>query len=138
GVISIIVGTINAIHKKESKWYIGCKVCKKKVIRSSYMVDFEADVMVNMIGGAQNEMFRLQICVQDESGTIIICQLRDKYGKARIFKGTIKMCSPTLVGKKIAFKKLSSILPLFTPTKYVRNKILKQQAHHFRQSLRWI
>nr|GEZ45117.1 replication protein A 70 kDa DNA-binding subunit B [Tanacetum cinerariifolium] len=82
--------------------------------------------------------FRLQICVQDESGTMSLTiqndevqavvdrsayQLRDKYGKARIFKNY-----------RLSFHRLLQLSLL----KYVRNKILKQQAHHFRQSLRWI
>ncbi|GKD52990.1 hypothetical protein Tco_1286377 [Tanacetum coccineum] len=44
GATSIIVGTIIAIHEEEGWLYIGCKGCKKKVIRSSDMVDLEADV----------------------------------------------------------------------------------------------
>nr|GEU51396.1 hypothetical protein [Tanacetum cinerariifolium] len=43
GVTSIIVGTIIAIHEEEGWWYTGHKGCKKKVIRSSDMVDLEAD-----------------------------------------------------------------------------------------------
>ncbi|GJY46595.1 ATP-dependent DNA helicase PIF1-like protein [Tanacetum coccineum] len=44
GVTSVIVGTIIAIHVEEDWWYIGCKVCKKKVIRLADMIDLEADV----------------------------------------------------------------------------------------------
>nr|GEU99897.1 nucleic acid-binding, OB-fold protein [Tanacetum cinerariifolium] len=44
GVTSVIVGTIIAIHEEESWWYIGCKFCKKKVIRSSDMIDLEAEM----------------------------------------------------------------------------------------------
>ncbi|GJU77673.1 hypothetical protein Tco_1274743 [Tanacetum coccineum] len=44
GATSIIVGTIIAIHEEEGLLYIGCKGCKQKVIRSSDMVDLEADV----------------------------------------------------------------------------------------------
>nr|GEW81564.1 hypothetical protein [Tanacetum cinerariifolium] len=94
GVISIIVGTISTIHEKESEWYVGCKVCKKKVIRSSYMIDFEADVMVNMIGGAQNKMLFQASKQCFVFKYVSAYQLCDKYGKARIFKVTIKMCSP--------------------------------------------
>ncbi|GJW60201.1 replication protein A 70 kDa DNA-binding subunit B [Tanacetum coccineum] len=41
---SIVKGTIIAIHEEEGWWYISCKVCKKKVIRSSDMVDPEAEI----------------------------------------------------------------------------------------------
>ncbi|GKG55218.1 hypothetical protein Tco_0571858, partial [Tanacetum coccineum] len=44
GVTSVIVRTIIAIHEEEGWSYIGCKVCKKKVIRSADMIDLEADV----------------------------------------------------------------------------------------------
>ncbi|GKE58990.1 nucleic acid-binding, OB-fold protein, partial [Tanacetum coccineum] len=44
GVTSIIMGTIIAIHKEEGWWYIGCRSCRKKAIRSQDMIDLEADM----------------------------------------------------------------------------------------------
>ncbi|GKA16752.1 hypothetical protein Tco_0696589 [Tanacetum coccineum] len=40
----LLWGTIIVIHKEEGWWYIGCKGYKKKVIRSSDIVDMEAGV----------------------------------------------------------------------------------------------
>ncbi|GJW96113.1 replication protein A 70 kDa DNA-binding subunit B, partial [Tanacetum coccineum] len=91
GVKSIIVGTIIAIHEEESWWYIGCKGCKKKVIRSSDMVDLEVDVpkktssakddwwctKCNIVPNIKT-MFRLQIRIQDESGTMSLTLWNDE------------------------------------------------------------
>nr|GEX33403.1 replication protein A 70 kDa DNA-binding subunit B [Tanacetum cinerariifolium] len=105
------------------------------------MIDFEADVMVKMIGGAQNEMLF--------------------HASKRLWKGTHlqsdhKVVFPTeittLVGKKIAFKVsideynvkkllqvftilhlsgdpeiIESILPSFTPTKDLKSKRTRKQ-----------
>ncbi|GJZ67294.1 nucleic acid-binding, OB-fold protein [Tanacetum coccineum] len=43
-LLNFMFGTIIAIHEEEGWWYIGCKVCKKKVIGSSDMVDLEAEM----------------------------------------------------------------------------------------------
>ncbi|GJV07671.1 replication protein A 70 kDa DNA-binding subunit B [Tanacetum coccineum] len=106
GVNSIIVGTIIAIREEEGWWYIGCKGCKKKVIRSSDMVDLEADVPKKTNPGKNDwwrtkckhqNVFRLQIRIQDESGTMSLTlwndevvdrsayQLCDKYENVRIY-----------------------------------------------------
>ncbi|GJZ11299.1 replication protein A 70 kDa DNA-binding subunit B [Tanacetum coccineum] len=145
GVTSVIVGTIIAIHEEEGWWYIGCKVCKKKVIRSSNMVDLEAEMPKKKIDVKDDwyctkcnvvpnikTMFRLQIRVQDETGTMSLTlwndevqpvvdrsayQLCEKYGKnADIFPTEIT----ALVGKRYAFKvsideyNAKKLLPVFT------------------------
>ncbi|GJT41604.1 replication protein A 70 kDa DNA-binding subunit B [Tanacetum coccineum] len=44
GMASIIVGTIIAIHEEEGWWYIGCRTCRKKVIKEIEIVDLETDM----------------------------------------------------------------------------------------------
>ncbi|GKB20951.1 replication protein A 70 kDa DNA-binding subunit B [Tanacetum coccineum] len=133
GVTSIIVGTIIAIHEEEGWWYISCKGCKKKVIRSSDMVDLEADVLKKTSFGKDN-WFCLQIRVQDESGTMSLTlrndevqavvdrcayQLCDKYEKSE-HKHMFPTEITALVGKKYAFKvsindyNVKKMLPIFT------------------------
>lgn len=43
GVPSIIVGTICAIQEEEGWWYLGCRACRKKLVKSSDIVDLESD-----------------------------------------------------------------------------------------------
>ena len=43
GAASIIVETICAIHEEDGWWYIGCGKCKKKVLKSSDIVDLESE-----------------------------------------------------------------------------------------------
>ncbi|GJX12116.1 replication protein A 70 kDa DNA-binding subunit B [Tanacetum coccineum] len=110
GVTFIIVGTIITIHEEKGWWYIGCRSCRKKPIRSQDMIDLEADMpkkvlLVKMIGGAQSAMsfqalklreLRFMSIRHDETGTMSLTlwndevqdvvnrlayQLCDKYGK---------------------------------------------------------
>nr|GEV28910.1 hypothetical protein [Tanacetum cinerariifolium] len=94
GMALIITGTIIAIQEEEGWWYIGCRTCRKKVIKESEFVDLETDTK-NKSKSSHDEWsdknnffrkFRLQVRVQDESGTISLVdrsayQLCDKYGK---------------------------------------------------------
>ncbi|GKA89109.1 replication protein A 70 kDa DNA-binding subunit B [Tanacetum coccineum] len=130
GVTSVIMGTIIAIHEEEGWWYIGCKVCKKKVIRSTDMIDLEADVPKKTSSGKDDRwctkcnivpniktMFHLQIRVQDESGTMSLTLWNDKV-QVVVDKSAYRLCNnilseqqdvfpmdiTALVGKKYAFK----------------------------------
>ncbi|PWA95176.1 nucleic acid-binding, OB-fold protein [Artemisia annua] len=151
GKASVIVGTIIAIHEEEGWWYLGCRKCNKKVVKESQFVDLEAETKPKFgyqqtpdqwtctkcdktVTGIKTE-FRLQIRVQDESGTISLSlfndevqamvgrsayQLCDKYGcknaEDQIFPKEIT----NLVGKKYAFKvaidqvNAKKLLPVFT------------------------
>ena len=51
GVPSIIVGTICAIQEEEGWWYLGCRSCRKKVVKSSDIVDLESDTKQIPSGG---------------------------------------------------------------------------------------
>ncbi|GJS19002.1 replication protein A 70 kDa DNA-binding subunit B [Tanacetum coccineum] len=132
GMASIIVGTIIAIHEEEGWWYIGCRTCRKKVIKEIEIVDLETDMenkskigpdewrctKCNVVTTSIKTIFRLQVRVQDDSGTISLTlfndevqslvgrsayQLCDKYGKAAADESF-----PTeilaLIGKRFAFK----------------------------------
>ncbi|GJQ90466.1 replication protein A 70 kDa DNA-binding subunit B, partial [Tanacetum coccineum] len=133
GVPSIIVGTIIAIHEEEGWWYIGCKGCKKKVIRASDMVDLEADMPKKPCGGKDDwwctkcnivpnikTMFRLQIRVQDESGTVSLTIWNDEVQAVMEHKDMFPIEITALVGKKYAFKvsideyNKKKMLPVFT------------------------
>ncbi|PWA52161.1 replication protein A 70 kDa DNA-binding subunit B [Artemisia annua] len=111
GVPSIIVGTICAIQEEEGWWYLGCRACRKKLVKSSDIVDLESDTKQTPTAGANEwwcskclstvtsvkTQFRLQVRVQDETGTVSVSlfndevqailnnvtayQLVDKYGK---------------------------------------------------------
>ncbi|PWA84245.1 nucleic acid-binding, OB-fold protein [Artemisia annua] len=52
GVPSIIVGTICAIQDEEGWWYLGCRSCRKKVVKSSNIVDLESDTKQTPTAGA--------------------------------------------------------------------------------------
>ena len=41
GIPSIIVGTICAIQEEEGWWYLGCRTCRKKLVKSTDIVDLE-------------------------------------------------------------------------------------------------
>ncbi|GJZ79694.1 replication protein A 70 kDa DNA-binding subunit B [Tanacetum coccineum] len=107
--------------------------CRKKAIRSQDMIDLEADMPKKSASG-KDDWFRLQIRVQDETGTMSLTlwndevqavvdmsayQLCDKYGK-----GEQNDQFPTeitaLIGKKYAFKvsideyNVKKLLPMFT------------------------
>ncbi|GJV07672.1 hypothetical protein Tco_1345328 [Tanacetum coccineum] len=89
GVASIIVGTIIAIQEEEGRWYIGCKGCKNKVIRSSDMVDLEADVPKKTSSGFVFKYAyktKVEQCRYDEVQAVVdrsAYQLCDKYGKMK-------------------------------------------------------
>nr|GEU60494.1 RNA-directed DNA polymerase, eukaryota [Tanacetum cinerariifolium] len=94
------MGTIIAIHKEEDMWYIGCRSCRKKAMRSQDMIDLEADMpkkvlLVKMIGGAPSAM-----SFQDETGTISFTLWNDEGEQNDQFSTEIT----ALIGKKYAFK----------------------------------
>nr|GEY39671.1 replication protein A 70 kDa DNA-binding subunit B [Tanacetum cinerariifolium] len=88
GVQSVIVGTVIAIQKDEGWWYLGCRACRCKVIKSTDYIDLESEMPKNqmglMIGGAESAMLglRLQIRVQDETGTMSLSLFNDEDNEA--------------------------------------------------------
>ncbi|PWA68832.1 replication protein A 70 kDa DNA-binding subunit B [Artemisia annua] len=151
GKPSVIVGTIIAIHEEEGWWYLGCRKCNKKVVKESQFVDLEAETKpkfgyqqtpdqwtctkcAKTSTGIKTE-YRLQIRVQDESGTISLSlfndevqamvgrsayQLCDKYGCKNAEDQVFPKEITNLVGKKYAFKvsidevNAKKMLPVFT------------------------
>ncbi|PWA50531.1 nucleic acid-binding, OB-fold protein [Artemisia annua] len=112
GKPSVIVGTIIAICEDEGWWYLSCGKCKKKVVKTTDIVDLEADTPPKPVGGptewwcskcgavvtSLKTQFRLQIRVQDATGTCSVSlfndevlafadrsayQLQDKYAKCK-------------------------------------------------------
>ncbi|GKC60761.1 replication protein A 70 kDa DNA-binding subunit B, partial [Tanacetum coccineum] len=133
GVTSIIVGTIIAIHEEEGWWYIGCRSCKKKVIREKDMIDLEAEMPKKSASG-KDDWFRLQVRVQDETGTMSLTLWNDEV-QAIVDKLAYHLCHKyskveqndhlpaeikALTGKKYAFKvsidayNVKKLLPVFT------------------------
>ncbi|PWA77042.1 nucleic acid-binding, OB-fold protein [Artemisia annua] len=86
GVPSIIVGTICAIQEEEGWWYLGCRTCRKRVVKSSEIVDLENETPPKPSGGPNEwwcskckttitgikTQFRLQVRVQDDTGTVSV------------------------------------------------------------------
>ncbi|PWA50648.1 replication protein A 70 kDa DNA-binding subunit B [Artemisia annua] len=110
GKPSVIVGTVIAICEDEGWCYLGCGKCKKKVVKTTDIVDLEADTPPKPVGGptewwcskceavvaSLKTQYRLQIRVQDATGTCYVSlfndevlafadrsayQLQDKYAK---------------------------------------------------------
>ena len=52
GVPSIIVGTICAIQEEEGWWYLGCRTCRKKLVKTTDIVDLENDTAPKASVGA--------------------------------------------------------------------------------------
>ncbi|GKB28483.1 replication protein A 70 kDa DNA-binding subunit B, partial [Tanacetum coccineum] len=131
GVQSVIVGTIITIQEDEGWWYLGCRACRGKVIKSTDYVDLESEMpkkpywpndwwcrKCNAWVALIKSQFRLQIRVQDETGTMSLSlfndevqamvgrsayQLCEKYVK-RESDGSIPMEITNLIGNKYAFK----------------------------------
>ncbi|GKC50496.1 replication protein A 70 kDa DNA-binding subunit B [Tanacetum coccineum] len=99
GVTSVIVGTIITIHEEEGWWYIGCRSCKKKVIREKEIIDLETDMpkkvrLVKMIGGAQSAMLfqpSKPFRVQDETCTMSLTLWNDEV-QAVVDKSVYQLC----------------------------------------------
>ncbi|GJR22224.1 replication protein A 70 kDa DNA-binding subunit B [Tanacetum coccineum] len=106
GVTSVIVDTIIVIHEEEGWLYIGCKVCKKKVIGSSDMVDLEAEMPMKKTD-VKDDWYCTKCNAVSNIKTI---------ENAYIFPTEIT----TLVGKRYAFKvsideyNAKKLLPVFT------------------------
>ncbi|PWA69999.1 cinnamoyl-CoA reductase 1 [Artemisia annua] len=150
GKASVIVGTVIAIHEEEGWWYLGCRKCNKKVVKESQFVDLETETKNKfgyqtanewrctkcdvIVTGIKTE-YRLQLRVQDESGTISLSlfndevqamvgrsayQLCDKYGCKNAEDQNFPKEITNLVGKRYAFKvaidevNAKKLLPVFT------------------------
>ncbi|PWA37677.1 nucleic acid-binding, OB-fold protein [Artemisia annua] len=131
GVPSIIGGSICAIQEEEGWWYLGCRSCRKKVVKSSDIVDLESDTKPNPSAGANERwcskckatvtsiktQFHMQVRVQDETGTVSVSlfndevqailnnitayQLVEKYGKG---DGAFSAYIMEMVDKKFVLK----------------------------------
>nr|GEX94289.1 replication protein A 70 kDa DNA-binding subunit B [Tanacetum cinerariifolium] len=98
GVQSVIVDTIIAIQD-EGWWYLGCRACHGKVIKSTDYIDLESD-MPKKPNGPNDWWFRLQISVQDETGTMSLSLFNDESES----DGSIPTEITNLIGNKYAFK----------------------------------
>ncbi|PWA71253.1 replication protein A 70 kDa DNA-binding subunit B [Artemisia annua] len=132
GKPSVIVGTVIAICEDEGWCYLGCGKCKKKVVKTTDIVDLEADTPPKPVGGptewwcskceavvaSLKTQYRLQIRVQDATGTCSVSlfndevlafadrsayQLQDKYAKVTD-TDFVPPEIKSIVGKKLAFK----------------------------------
>ncbi|GJT67701.1 replication protein A 70 kDa DNA-binding subunit B [Tanacetum coccineum] len=129
GVTSVIVGTIIAIHEEEGWWYIDCRSCKKKVIREKEIIDLETDMPKKSVSGKDDwwctkynvvptikTMFRLQVRVQDETGTMSLTLWNDEV-QAVVDSSAYQLCEKYA---KYAFKvsideyNVMKLLPVFT------------------------
>nr|GEY00296.1 replication protein A 70 kDa DNA-binding subunit B [Tanacetum cinerariifolium] len=120
------VRTVIAIQEDEGWWYLGCRACRGKVIKSTDYIDLESEMPKNqmgvMIGGAESAMlgFRLQIRVQDETGTMSLSLFNDESES----DGSIPTEITNLIGNKYAFKvaiddyNVKKLLPVFTVLRF--------------------
>ncbi|PWA28987.1 replication protein A 70 kDa DNA-binding subunit B [Artemisia annua] len=137
------------IQEEEGWWYLGCKKCSKKVVKESEFVDLDDDTKGKSNGSVDqlrctkcNEIvkgirsiFRLQVRVQDESGTMSLSlfndevqsltgrsayQLCEKYRLKSADQQVFPKEITDLVGKRLAFKvsideyNQKKMLPVFT------------------------
>nr|GEZ50227.1 replication protein A 70 kDa DNA-binding subunit B [Tanacetum cinerariifolium] len=117
GVQSVIVGTVIAIQEDESWWYLGCRACHGKVIKSTDYIDLESEIP-KKLDGPNDWWFRLQIRVQDETRTMSLSlfndevqtmvgrsayQLCEKYAKIES-DGSIPTEITNLIGNNYALK----------------------------------
>ncbi|GJW88772.1 replication protein A 70 kDa DNA-binding subunit B, partial [Tanacetum coccineum] len=130
GVQSVIVGTVIAIQEDEGWWYLRCRTCRGKVIKSTDYVDLESEMPKKPDG--PNDWYRLQIRVQDETGQ---CRCRFSTMRFRLWlvaplinyvknmqsesDGSIPTEIANLIGNKYAFKvaiddyNVKKLLPVF-------------------------
>ncbi|PWA48630.1 replication protein A 70 kDa DNA-binding subunit B [Artemisia annua] len=148
-IASVIVGTIIAIQEEKGWWYLGCRKCSKKVVKECEFVDLDDDskgkmsvtsdqwrcTKCNKIVKGIKSIFRLQVRVQDESGTMSLSlfndevqsltgrsayQLCEKYGLKSADQQVFPKEITELVGKRFAFKvsideyNQKKMLPVFT------------------------
>ncbi|GJX26424.1 replication protein A 70 kDa DNA-binding subunit B [Tanacetum coccineum] len=132
GVPSVIVGIVIAIQEDEGWWYLRYRTCRTKVIKSPEYIDLESEVLKKATDWPNDwwrrkcqawvllikSQFRLQIRVQDETGTMSLSlfndevqaivgrsayQLCDKYAKSE-FDGLYPSEITSLIGTRYAFK----------------------------------
>ncbi|PWA52086.1 replication protein A 70 kDa DNA-binding subunit B [Artemisia annua] len=130
-IASVIVGTIIVIQEEEGWWYLGCRKCSKKVVKGERWRCTKCNEIVKGI----KSIFRLQVRVQDESGTMSLSlfndevqsltgrsayQLCEKYGLKSADQQVFPKEITELVGKRLAFKvsideyNQKKMLPVFT------------------------
>nr|GEX49956.1 replication protein A 70 kDa DNA-binding subunit B [Tanacetum cinerariifolium] len=123
GVQSIIVGNVIAIQKDEGWWYLGCRACHGKVIKSTDYIDLESE-MPKKPDGPNYWWFRLQIHVQDETGTTSLSLFNDEVQAMSKSDGFIPTEITNLIGNKYAFKvsiddyNVKKLLPVFTVLRF--------------------
>nr|GEX19365.1 hypothetical protein [Tanacetum cinerariifolium] len=131
GVPSVIVGIVITIQEDEGWWYLGCRACRGKVIKSTEYIDLESEMPKNPDGPNDwwcqkgnawvaliKSQLSLQIRVQDKTGRMSFSlfndevwamvgrsayQLCEKYAKSEL-DGSIPTEITNLIGNKYAFK----------------------------------
>nr|GEV44474.1 hypothetical protein [Tanacetum cinerariifolium] len=92
GVLSIIVGNMIAIQEDEGWWYLRCRTCRTKVIKSTDYIYLESKVLKKAPDGSNDwwcrkcqawvslikSQFRLQIRVHDETGIMSLSLFNDE------------------------------------------------------------
>nr|GEX83369.1 hypothetical protein [Tanacetum cinerariifolium] len=104
GVQFVIVGTVIAIHEDEGWWYLGCKACRGKVIKSTDYIDLESEMPKKPDGPNDwwcrlckawvaliKSQFRLQIRVQDETETMSLSLFNDEV-HAMVGRSAYQLC----------------------------------------------
>ncbi|GJZ38171.1 replication protein A 70 kDa DNA-binding subunit B [Tanacetum coccineum] len=116
GVTSVIFGTIIVIHEEEGWWYVGCRSCKKKVIREKDMIDLETDIPKKSAFGKDDWWCTKCNVVQDESGAMSLTLWNDEV-QAVVDRYAYQLCDKYA---NYAFKvsideyNLKKLLPVFT------------------------
>nr|GEW80098.1 hypothetical protein [Tanacetum cinerariifolium] len=104
GVQSVIVGTVIAIQEDEGWWYLRCRACRGKVIKSTDYIDLESEMpkkwdrpndwwcrKCNAWVALIKSQFRLQIRVQDETGTMSLSLFNDEV-RTMVGRSAYQLC----------------------------------------------
>ncbi|PWA36107.1 nucleic acid-binding, OB-fold protein [Artemisia annua] len=122
-----IVELLDVEQEEEGWWYLGYRSCRKKVVKSSDIVDLESDTLPNPSAGANEwwcskckatvtsikSQFRLQVRVQGETGTISVSFFNDE-GDGFFPPEIMEMVDKKFVFKvSIDGKNKEKVMPIF-------------------------
>nr|GEX86745.1 replication protein A 70 kDa DNA-binding subunit B [Tanacetum cinerariifolium] len=132
-VQSVIVGTVIARQEDEGWWYLRCRACRDKVIKSTDYIDLESKMpkkpdepndwwcrKCNAWIVLIKSQFRLQILVQDQTGTMSLSLFNDEVS-AMASHSAYQLCEKYA---KYAFKvaiddhNVKKLLPVFTVLRF--------------------